>query len=105
MKTFLLFLLPQQTEHDKQRLRAVSHFFYCSQSTTNNDQFRMNTQDLLSHNLIKHRDGHKEQNTGWPAWQAFEREGEGNEGARPRAREEGGGERLQGKHCFRHPAY
>ena len=27
-----------------------------------------------------------------PAWQAFEREGEGNQGARSRAREEGGGE-------------
>ena len=26
----------------------------------------MNTQDLLSYNLIKHRDGHKEQNTGQP---------------------------------------
>ena len=40
--------------------------FYCSQSTANNDQFRVNTQDLLSYNLIKHRDGHKEQNTGQP---------------------------------------
>ena len=38
--------------------------FYCSQSTANNDQFRVNTQDLLSYNLIKHRDGHKEQNIG-----------------------------------------
>ena len=36
-------------------------FFYCLQSTTNNDQFHVNTQDLLSHNLIKHHDGHKEQ--------------------------------------------
>ena len=27
-------------------------------------------------------------------WQAFEREGEGKEGARQRAREEGGGERV-----------
>ena len=31
---------------------------------TNNDQFRVNTQDLLFYNLIKHHDGHKEQNTG-----------------------------------------
>ena len=53
-ETFLLFLLLQQT------------FFYCSHSTTNNDQFCVNTQDLLSYNLIKHRDGHKEQNTGQP---------------------------------------
>ena len=30
----------------------------------------------------------------WPAWQAFEREGEGKLGARQRAREKGGGERL-----------
>ena len=30
----------------------------------------------------------------WPAWQAFEREGDGNLGARPRAREKGEGERL-----------
>ena len=43
-----------------------SLIFYCSQSTTNNDQFRVNTQDLLSYNLIKHRDGHKEQNIGQP---------------------------------------
>ena len=33
---------------------------------TNNDQFRVNTQDLLSYNLITHRDSHKEQNTGQP---------------------------------------
>ena len=43
-----------------------SVIFYCSQSTANNDQFRVNTQDHLSYNLIKHRDGHKEQNTGQP---------------------------------------
>ena len=51
---------------DKHRLRAVSHFFYCSQSSTNNNQFCVNIQDLLSYNLIKHRDGHKEQNIGQP---------------------------------------
>ena len=34
-----------------------SLFFYCSQSVTNNDQFRVNTQDLWSC-LIKHN-GHK----------------------------------------------
>ena len=41
-KTSLLFLLPKQTRQTY-RLRAVSLFFYCSQSTTNNDQFRVNT--------------------------------------------------------------
>ena len=46
-------------------MRSLS-FFYCSQSTTNNDQFHVNTQDLLSCNLVKHRDGHKEQNTSQP---------------------------------------
>ena len=43
-----------------------SLIFYCSQSTTNNDQFCVNTQALLSYNIIKHRDGHKERNTGQP---------------------------------------
>ena len=43
-----------------------SLIFYCSQSMTNNHQFRVHTQDLLSYNLIKHHDGHKEQNTGQP---------------------------------------
>ena len=55
-----------RSKHDQHRLLVVSHFFYCSQSTTKNHQFRVNTQDLLSYNLIKHRDGHKEQNTGQP---------------------------------------
>ena len=55
-----------RSKHDKHRLRAGSHFFYCSQCTTNDDQFRVNTEDLLSYNLIKHRDDHKEQNTGQP---------------------------------------
>ena len=63
-ETFLLFLLPQQTRQT-QTTSSLS-FFYCSQSTANNDQFRVNTQDHLSYNLIKHRDGHKEQNTGQP---------------------------------------
>ena len=38
--------------------------FYCSQSTTNNDQFRVNTQDLW-YNLVK-QNGHKEQNSPQP---------------------------------------
>ena len=54
-----------RSKHDKQTTTSLS-FFYCSQSTANNDQFRVNTQDLLSYNLIKHRDGHKEQNIGQP---------------------------------------
>ena len=54
-----------RSKHDKQITTSLS-FFYCSQSTTNNDQFRVNSQDLLSYNLIKHCDGHKEQNIGQP---------------------------------------
>ena len=52
-----------RSKHDKQTMTSLS-FSYCSQCTTNNDQFRVNTQDLLSYNLIKHRGGHKEQNIG-----------------------------------------
>ena len=41
-----------------------SLFSYCSQSTANSDQFRVNTQDLCSY-LIKHND-HKEQTSRQP---------------------------------------
>ena len=54
-----------RSKHDKHRLRVVSHF-YCSQSTTNNDQFRVNTQVLRLTSSCKHRDGHKEQNSTQP---------------------------------------
>ena len=54
-----------RSKHDKQTTTSLS-FFYCSQSTTNNDQSHVNTQHLLSYNLIKHHDGHKEQNIGQP---------------------------------------
>ena len=40
-------------------LYSAHHFVYCSQSTTNNDQFRVNTQDLWSY--IIQQNGHKEQ--------------------------------------------
>ena len=53
-----------RSKHDKNRLRAVSHFFTaCSLRQT---MISFYTQDLLSYNLIKHHDGHKEQNTGQP---------------------------------------
>ena len=57
-----------RSKHDKHRLRPVSHFFTVRslRQIMNNDQFRVNTQDLLSYNLIKHSDGHKEQNIGQP---------------------------------------
>ena len=48
IKTSLQFLLPQQTRQTY-RLRTVSLFFYWSQSTTNYDQFRVNSQDLWSY--------------------------------------------------------
>ena len=60
LKTSLLLLLPQQTRQTY-RLRAVSLFVYYSQSTTNNDQFSVNTQDLWSY-LIK-QNSHKEHNS------------------------------------------
>ena len=41
--------------------QSLSLFFYCSQSTTNNNHFRVNTHDLWSY-LINHN-GHKEQNS------------------------------------------
>ena len=51
------------SKHDKQTTTSLS-FFYCTQSFRNIGQFRVNTQDLLSYDLLKHRDGHKEQNIG-----------------------------------------
>ena len=47
---------------------SSTHVHICVKDTTplNNDQFHVNTHDLLSYNLIKHRDGHKEQNIGQP---------------------------------------
>ena len=57
-KTFFTVLAP--TANMTTRLQAAS-LFYCSQLTTNNDQFRVNTHDLRSY-LIKHN-GHKEQSS------------------------------------------
>ena len=51
-KTSLLLLLPQQTRQIQ--TTSTLSFFHCSQSTTNYDQFRVNTQDLWPY-LIKHR--------------------------------------------------
>ena len=53
-----------RSKHDKHTLQGVFFFFYCLQSTTNNDQFRLYTQDLWSC-FIKHS-GHKVQNSRQP---------------------------------------
>ena len=60
-------MLPKQA-CQTYRLRAVSLFFYCSQFTTNGDQFRVNTQYLWSY-LVK-QNGHKDSEQSPVAWDA-----------------------------------
>ena len=67
MKHFYCFC--SRSKHDKHRPRAVSHSFHFSQSTTNNDQFRVNTQDLF---ILQPQQAPwwSQRTEHWPAWDA-----------------------------------
>ena len=55
-----------RSKHDKHRLRAVSHFFTARSLRQTMISFVWIHKTFSSYNLNKHRDGHKEQNTGQP---------------------------------------
>ena len=55
-----------RSKHDKHRLRAVSHFFTARSLRQTKISFVWIHKTFSSYNLNKHRDGHKEQNTGQP---------------------------------------
>ena len=64
MKHFYCFC--SRSKHDKHRPRAVSHFFPARSLPQTKISFVWIHKTFSSYNLNKHRDGHKEQNTGQP---------------------------------------